>query len=643
MNKLTLILMLPFLGFLINGLIGSRLPKKAVSLIACGMPAICFALTWSLFSGLRVSRLPVVEHLFTWVAYPGFKVEAALYFDQISAMMCLVVTGVGTLIHIYSVGYMSHDKGFARYFAYLNLFLFFMLLLVLGKNMVLLFAGWEGVGIASYLLIGFWFQDSDKTAAGLKAFIVNRVGDTGFVLAAFVIYFFANTLDFQEINAFFATGQTSVAVMNAIGIMLLIGACGKSAQIPLHVWLPDAMAGPTPVSALIHAATMVTAGVYLLCRLNGVFLHAPGAMTVVAYGGALTALLGATMGLTQYNLKKVLAFSTMSQIGLMFLACGVGAFNAALFHLFTHAFFKACLFLGAGAIIHALHGEEDMRNMGALGKKLPITLVTFLIASLALSGVPPFAGFFSKDEILWSAYSGVNGSLGLWLVASISSFLTAFYMFRAIIMTFFGESRVPARLEKGIHEGPATMSGVLVLLAVCSVAAGFLGLPGALREMAGVSAPFYDFLAPVIGHAQAEGAGGHPAAGGHRLETLFMGISIAVALSGIAMAWVFFSLRKEWAVRAKASSGYAYDLVSQGYFFDALYYVVVRFLDWVSESVLARRVEHGLDAGVLTAPNHSVNYASRLFSSMQAGSVQGYVFYVFLGLALVLLWGVLHV
>src|SRR6185369_198500 len=402
-------------------------------------------------------------------------------------------------------------------------------------------------------------------------------------------------------------------------------------------WLPDAMAGPTPVSALIHAATMVTAGVYLLSRLNGVFLHAPGAMTVVAYGGALTALLGATMGLTQYNLKKVLAYSTMSQIGLMFLACGVGAFNAALFHLFTHAFFKACLFLGAGAIIHALHGEEDMRYMGALGKKLPITLVTFLVASLALSGVPPFAGFFSKDEILWSAYSGVNGSFGLWLVASVSSFLTAFYMFRAIIMTFFGESRVAAHRVNGIHEGPASMSGVLVLLALCSVSVGFLGLPGALRELAGVSAPFYDFLAPALPQVQAGGAGEH------HLETVFMGISVAVALAGIALAWVFFSLRKEWAERAKQSAGYAYDLVSQGYFFDALYYVVVRFLDWLSESVLARRVEPTLDAGVLTAPHDGVNYAARLFSSLQAGSVQGYVFYVFLGLAVVLLWGLIHV
>lgn len=637
MDKLTLILMLPLFGFLINGILGSRLPKGVVASIACGLPALCFALTWTLFSGVYQSGAPVISELFTWAAYPGFSVEAALYFDQISAMMCLVITGVGTLIHIYSVGYMSHDESFSRYFAYLNLFLFFMLLLVLGKNLLLLFAGWEGVGIASYLLIGFWFQDSEKTSAGLKAFIVNRVGDTGFILAAFVIFYFARTLDFQAINLFFANGQTPVSMLNLIGLLLLVGACGKSAQIPLHVWLPDAMAGPTPVSALIHAATMVTAGVYLLCRLNGVFLNAPGAMTVVAYGGALTALLGATMGLTQYNLKKVLAYSTMSQIGLMFLACGVGAFNAALFHLFTHAFFKACLFLGAGAIIHALHGEEDMRNMGALAKKLPITLVTFLVASLALSGVPPFAGFFSKDEILWSAYSGHNGSLLLWLVASASSFLTAFYMFRAIIMTFFGEDRVPAQKKAGIHEGPFTMSSVLVLLAICSVGAGFLGLPGALREMFHLSAPFYDFIAPVVSHAAPAGEVDH------HMETVLMCVSVAVAFSGIALAWLFFSLRREWAAKVKQSAGVAYDLVSQGYFFDALYYLVVRFFDWISESVLARRVEPTLDAGVLSAPNITINYASRIFTAMQGGSVQGYVFYVFLGLALVLLWGVLHV
>ena len=335
-----------------------------------------------------------------------------------TAVMCLVVTGIGTLIHVYSVGYMAHDKSFARYFAYLNLFLFFMLLLVLGNNLVVLFVGWEGVGLASYLLIGFWFEDPEKTAAGVKAFIVNRVGDVGFVVAAFLIYIHAGSFDFQAINAYFSTQAPSPAVTTTIGLLLLLGACGKSAQIPLHVWLPDAMAGPTPVSALIHAATMVTAGVYLLARLNGLYVHAPEAMAVVAWIGAATALLGATMGVTQFNLKKVLAYSTISQIGFMVMACGVGAFSVGMFHLMTHAFFKACLFLGAGAVLHALQGEEDMRNMGGLARKLPFTFATFLAGTLALCGIPPFAGFFSKDEILWQAWSAEGGSPWLWLVGS---------------------------------------------------------------------------------------------------------------------------------------------------------------------------------------------------------------------------------
>ncbi|UFS72581.1 NADH-quinone oxidoreductase subunit L [Geomonas sp. RF6] len=637
MNSLALILILPFLGFLINGLFGSRLPKALVSFIACALPAGAFAVTVANYPALCATKVPIVADLFTWAAFPGFKLEAALYFDQISAMMCLVVTGVGTLIHIYSVGYMSHDESFSRYFAYLNLFLFFMLMLVLGKNMVMLFTGWEGVGLASYLLIGFWFKDSEKTAAGMKAFIVNRVGDTAFVLAAFTIFYFAKTLDFQEINAFFATGQVSVGMLNLIGILLLVGACGKSAQIPLHVWLPDAMAGPTPVSALIHAATMVTAGVYLISRLSGVFMHAPGAMTVVAYGGAITAFIGATMGLTQYNIKKVLAYSTMSQIGLMFLACGVGAFNAGLFHLFTHAFFKACLFLGAGAVIHGLHGEEDMRYMGGLGKKLPLTFATFGIATLALSGVPPFAGFFSKDEILWSAYAGIGGGPVLWALGSAASFLTAFYMFRLVIMTFLGESRVKPEKAKGIHEGPVTMSGVLVILALFSVGIGFIGMPGALREMLHTSAPFYDFLAPALPHHEAEAAN-------HALETTFMLISIVVAFAGIALSFLFFSVKKELAEKSKAAFGPVYDMVSQGYFFDAFYNgVIVAFMDWVSENVLARGVEPTLDANVIEAPSETVGYASRLFASLQAGNVQAYVLYVFIGLALVLLWGVVHV
>ena len=638
MTRLSLIPLLPLAGFLVNGLLGSRLPRWLVSVVACGLPAASFALTLGHFSGLVSTGAPVSETLFTWAAVADFTVDVALYFDQVAAVMCLVVTGVGTLIHLYSVGYMAHDRSFARYFAYLNLFLFFMLLLVLGKNLLMTFAGWEGVGIASYLLIGFWFEDGEKNAAAMKAFIVNRVGDTGFILAAFLIWFFAGTLDFQGINAFFSASPLSAAVMNCIALLLLIGACGKSAQIPLHVWLPDAMAGPTPVSALIHAATMVTAGVYLLSRLNGVFLQAPAAMTVVVWGGALTAFLGATMGLVQFNLKKVLAYSTMSQIGFMFMACGLGAFQVAFFHLFTHAFFKACLFLGAGAVIHALHGEEDMRSMGGLAKRLPFSFLTFLFASLALCGVPPFAGFFSKDEILWSAWSAAGGSPALWLVGALTSAMTAFYMFRAIFLTFYGPCNVPEKARDGIHEPPLTMSVVLGILAICSLSAGFIGLPGFWQKLLGAPAPFYDFLAPVLGHVPEAGADAHHA------EAALMAVAVLVALCGIALAWLFYCRRPDLAAKARERAGALHGVVSRGYFFDLVYQrVFVRLADWFSEAVLARRVETALNAGTLAKPADGVSAAARLFARLQTGNVQGYVLYVLLGLALILCWGVVHV
>ncbi|BCR05685.1 NADH dehydrogenase subunit L [Desulfuromonas versatilis] len=638
MNQLTLIPLLPLLGFLVNGLFGARLPRRLVALIACALPAAAFALSFGLFRWLADGGAPVEVTLFAWAALEGFQVDAALWFDPMAAVMCLLVTGVGTLIHLYSVAYMAEDESFARYFAYLNLFLFFMLLLVLGKNLLVLFAGWEGVGIASYLLIGFWFKDPEKTAAGIKAFVVNRVGDTAFILAAFLLFFHCGTLDFQGIAATFAAGAPTPGMTNLIALLLLIGACGKSAQLPLHVWLPDAMAGPTPVSALIHAATMVTAGVYLLARLSGVFLQAPEVMTLVAWGGAATALIGASMGLTQFNLKKVLAYSTMSQIGYMFMACGLGAFNVAFFHLTTHAFFKACLFLGAGSVIHALHGEEDMRRMGALARKIPLTFATFLVASLALCGVPPLAGFFSKDEILWNAWAAPGGSPALWLVGALTAGLTAFYMFRAIFLTFFGPCNLAEQQLKKIHEAPPAMAVVLVLLAGASLAAGLIGLPGLWRQWLGVSAPFYDFLAPVLGGA------GEGALADHHLELLLMLVSVAVALGGILLAWLFFLRRPEWALRTRQRAGYAYTLVSRGYFFDALYQqVVVRCLDWFSEGLLARRVEIPLNESILNKPAGGVRGASRLFSRLQSGNVKAYVFYVFVGLALVLWWGVAHV
>ena len=639
MIKLMFIPLLPLLGFLFNGLMGNRIPRWIVATIACGLPVLSFLVTLVYFGALATSGVPIVENLGSWLALDSVTVDIALYFDQLSAVMCLVVTGVGALIHLYSAGYMAQDESQPRYFAYLNLFLFFMLMLVLGKNMIVLFAGWEGVGLASYLLIGFWYRDPEKSAAGMKAFVVNRVGDTGFVLAAFLIYYYAHTLDFQGINAYFGSAVLTPPTMNLIGILLLIGACGKSAQLPLHVWLPDAMAGPTPVSALIHAATMVTAGVYLLSRLNAVFLHSPGAMQVVMWGGALTAFLGATMGLTQYNLKKVLAYSTMSQIGYMFMACGLGAFNAAMFHLYTHAFFKACLFLGAGAVLHALHGEEDMRNMGGLAKKMPLTFVTFVIASLALCGVPPFAGFFSKDEILWNAYASVHGgSPLLWLVGAVTAGITAFYMTRAIVMTFFGQDNVPAKLKHGIHEPPFNMAIVLIILAVSSFLGGLIGLPGVLAERIGWGSPFFSFLSPALGH--------HVIKEGmtHATEINLMMISVLVALGGIGLSWLCYALNPGIPEAVKKRAGCIYTAISQGYFFDAIYdNVIVKSLDTVSRFVLDNIVERLLNFVTIVKAGGGARYGGAVLSRLQTGSVQAYVLYVLVGLALILWWGVTNV
>jgi len=634
MTSLALIPALPLLGFLVNGLLGRRLPATVVSVVACALPALSFLVTLAVFTHLLAGGTPSSEVLYTWAATAGFTVEAGLYFDAVTAVMCLVVTGIGTLIHVYSIGYMHGDEGYARYFAYLNLFLFFMLVLVLGKNLVMLFIGWEGVGLASYLLIGFWFKDPAKTAAGLKAFVVNRVGDTGFLLATFLIWYYAGTLDFQAVNAHFAATPAPAAVMTAIGVLLLIGACGKSAQIPLHVWLPDAMAGPTPVSALIHAATMVTAGVYLLARLNGVFLASADAMTIVAWLGGLTALVGATMGVTQYNIKKVLAYSTMSQIGLMVMACGVGAFSVGLFHLYTHAFFKACLFLAAGSVLHALAGEEDMRRMGGLAQRLPFTFGVFLLATLALCGLPPFAGFFSKDEILWSAFASTRGSTALWLVGTAASLLTAFYMFRAVFMTFFGASRVDAQVAHHIHEPPPTMSLVLAVLALGSVVAGFIGLPELWRHWLGASAPFYHLVEPVVGQASLRGDVGHST------ELVLMLVAVAVALGGIALAWMLYG-RRDGARELPAKPNVLHAVVSRGYFFDAFYdKVVVRFTDWLSEGLFARRVEAPITRLTLERPAQFGARATALLSRVQNGDLQAYVIYALIGLALVLGLGV---
>ncbi len=480
MSIIAIIIFAPLIGFLINGI--NFKGKNAYMSGTIASAAVGISFVASLFAWKSLLAAPeeaqfLTQTFFKWIQIGDLDIEFGFTLDHINMVMLLVVTGVGTLIHIFSIGYMSHDEKPAKFFAYLNLFLFNMLLLILGKNLLVMFIGWEGVGLCSYLLIGFWFKDSDKAAAGMKAFVTNRIGDAGFLLGMFMLFSVFNTLDFarlvQLVPAHPELGWTGPITLACL--FLFVGAAGKSAQIPLYVWLPDAMAGPTPVSALIHAATMVTAGVYMIIRLAPVFMIAPNAMLVIAIVGGATALMAATIGLTQWDIKKVLAYSTVSQLGYMFLAVGVGAFGPALFHLMTHAFFKALMFLGSGSVIHAMHEEQDIRKMGGLKKHMPITYWTFLFGWLAIIGVPPFAGFFSKDEILWYSFSSPNGHPIFWLVGVLGAGITAFYMTRLMCLVFWGSSRVAKNIHP--HESPAVMTFPLIILGILSIVGGWIGIP----------------------------------------------------------------------------------------------------------------------------------------------------------------------
>src|SRR5688500_6030798 len=529
---LALIPLLPFVGFVINAFLGRRLPKSVSGGVACLAIIGSFVLSFLVVHGVGAGgdlvhhAEPVRQRLFTWLPSGELQMPLEFYLDRLSALMILVVTGIGSLIHIYSTGYMHEesDSEYARYFSYLNLFAAFMLVLVLGANFPVMFVGWEGVGLCSYLLIGFWFRKQSAADAGKKAFIVNRIGDFGFILGMLLIFATFGTLDFQAVAAAasgMATETWGMGVLTVATLLLFLGATGKSAQIPLYVWLPDAMEGPTPVSALIHAATMVTAGVYMIGRNAELFSHAPVTLLIVAIVGGVTALMAGTIGLVKNDIKRVLAYSTVSQLGYMFLAMGMGAYAAGIFHLYTHAFFKALLFLGSGAVIHALAGEQDIRNMGGLKKALPITYWTFLIGTIAIAGVPFFSGFFSKDEILWKTYS--SGHYGIWIVAVVTSLLTAIYMFRLVFLTFHGERRNDAPAPAGstahhvhgtlhshdtphrdhLHDAPPAMAIPLILLAVGSIVAGFVGVPHAL----GGSNRIETFLEPAFHAGQAPGSG----------------------------------------------------------------------------------------------------------------------------------------
>src|SRR3954468_8783476 len=479
---LLLIPLLPFLGFLINAGLGRRLPKSVSGGVACLAMVGAFGVSVAAaLAGGQAAGHAIQQTVFNWIPSGDLQIPFALRVDPLSTVMILVITGIGSLIHIYSTAYMLEetDAEYARYFSYLNLFASFMLVLVLGSTFPVMFVGWEGVGLCSYLLIGFWFRKAAAADAGKKAFVVNRIGDFGFILGMLLLFVTFGTLDFQEI-AWKVSAQAPELALGAITtatLLLFLGATGKSAQIPLYVWLPDAMEGPTPVSALIHAATMVTAGVYMIGRNAVLFTHAPHTLAIVAGIGVATALMAGTIGLVQNDIKRVLAYSTVSQLGYMFLAMGVGAYAAGIFHLYTHAFFKALLFLGSGSVIHGMSGEQDMRKMGGLKDKMPTTFWTFLVATLAITGTPLFSGFFSKDEILWKAYSGIGGGWLLWGVGVTVAGLTACYMFRQVFMTFFGENRADHDVAHHIHESPSSMTMPLVILAVGSIAVGFLGVP----------------------------------------------------------------------------------------------------------------------------------------------------------------------
>ena len=639
---IVLIPLLPLMGATINGLFGYRLPRGLVSAIACSAVMAAFACAILVFCGLLQEGAPPAfnVHLFQWMASGMLNVSAQLSVDHLSGIMILVITGVGSLIHLYSVGYMSHEPALARYFAYLNLFSCAMLILVLGDSLPVMFVGWEGVGLCSYLLIGFWYTDAHKASAGKKAFVVNRIGDFGFIVAMMVLLRYTGFLDFRALAAAAAAGNISTTVATAVCLMLILGASGKSAQIPLYVWLPDAMAGPTPVSALIHAATMVTAGVYMSARLGFLFQLAPIAMVTMACIGAATALFAATIGTVQNDIKKVLAYSTVSQLGFMFIAAGVGAYAVALFHVVTHAFFKACLFLGSGSVIHGMSGEQDMRQMGGLRHKMPITFYTFLIATLAITGFPFLSGFISKDAILWNAFSAgmgehaaVFGNLGqvLWAVGVLAAGFTSFYMWRLVFLTFFsGKLRAAPEVAHHVHESPLSMTFPLVVLALLSIGGGALGWPHIFGGHDWLS----DWLAPVVGVG--------PAPEGHytALELSLMAASTAVALVAFGLAWAFYARQINPVTHRLASEGpssWFYERVLHMWHIDELYEtVIVQPAVWLSKVVLYE----GLDRRIIDGAVNLVGWFARTIGFIgqlfQSGNIQRYLAIFAVGLAIIL-------
>jgi NADH-quinone oxidoreductase subunit L len=652
-DTIWLIPFFPALGFLINSSFGRRASNTVVSWIACLAIFLSFLTTAAIFyQFLHISpEARIFERdFYTWISSGELTVPIGFRIDALSVIMCLVVTGVGFLIHVYSVGYMHDDPGFKRFFIYLNLFVFMMLLLVTGNNILLMFVGWEGVGLCSYLLIGFWYEKDSASNAGKKAFVVNRVGDFGFLTGIFLLFVSLGaqgvwTLKFAEIEH--SAHLLNGAAVSVITLLFFVGAMGKSAQIPLYVWLPDAMEGPTPVSSLIHAATMVTAGVYMIARLNYLFTMSPDTMFLIALIGVLTAFFAASIGFAQYDIKKILAYSTISQLGFMFVAVGVGAYGAGIFHLMTHAFFKGLLFLGAGSVMHAMSGELDLRKMGGLRKKTPVTYWTFFIACLAIAGIPGFSGFFSKDEILWKAFSSAQGHTFIWLLGAITAGMTAFYMFRLFFGVFHGECRASEEVKHHIHESPKVMTIPLMILAFFSLVGGYVGIPHILGGGNGIE----KFLEPVFGgHATpvtASHGGGFDlistawasseagSQGGGSPELILMALSVLIALFGILMAYIFYLKKPELPERFVSRCRRLYHIVNNKYFVDEFYDLVFVRGILKAGGLLMKVVDIGIIEGAVNGSADTIQRAGGKLRRIETGFVQEYALGIIVGTIIV--------
>ncbi len=630
---LFMIPLFPLLGFLINSLAGRYLTGRQSGILASF--AVLGSFLFSLQLLLTLLALPVEERLFTqtlfsWIPVGQLNIEVSYLFDPLTAIMTLVVSGVGLLIHIYSIGYMEGDAGIRRYFSFLNLFTFMMLNLVLADNLVLMFLGWEGVGLCSYLLIGFWFEDESKARAGMKAFIVNRIGDVGFIIAMVLLYYQFGTLNIEEIAARAPTTHVGRSFFTIVTLAMFLGATGKSAQIPLYVWLPDAMAGPTPVSALIHAATMVTAGVYLIARNSVLFSLAPATMSTVAIIGVLTAFFAATIAVSQNDIKKVLAYSTISQLGYMFTAVGMGAFAAGIFHLMTHSFFKSLLFLGAGSIIHSLKGEQDLDRMGGLKGFLPTTHWTMLIGVLAIAGIPGMSGFFSKDEILWAAFDQYEGFSWLWFTGVVTAGLTALYMFRLFFRTFYGPTLWQGSHQP--HEAPSVMTIPLVLLAFLSIFGGYIGVPTALG---GVNR-FHHFLEPVFApYRAAEVTALQPTPG---LELIIMTVSTVVVLGGVYYAYRLYLQQPAMTDELARRMGILYRLSYHKYFIDEFYHLFVVRPFRAFAGILWNWLDAQIVDGVVNGCGHVVVRISSFIRRMQNGLIPYYASIILLGVIFIMIY-----